>query len=97
MLREGEAIVGLGFASMEKSKAFGVSMQWEELHIEYLKTHLHHTSELEDTTDCTCGAEPARPIYSTDARKPRLLSEVLASVVENEHASVEINDKPPVI
>ena len=41
-----------------------------ELHIEYLKTHLRHTSELEDTTGCTCSAEPARPIYSTDARKP---------------------------
>ena len=71
--------------------------EWKELHIAYLKTHLRHTSELEDATGCACGAEPARPIYSTDARKPRILSELLASVVENEHAFIDYNDKPPII
>lgn len=71
--------------------------EWEEVHIAYLETHLRHTSELKDTTGCACGAEPARPIYSTDARKPRLVSEVLASVVENEQAFIDYNDKLPII
>lgn len=71
--------------------------EWEELHIAYLTTHLRHTSELEDITGCTCGAGPARPLYSAEARQPRLLSELLASVVENEHDFIDYNDKPPVI
>lgn len=71
--------------------------EWKELYIDDLKTHLRHTSELEDTTGCACGAELARSIYSTDARKQRLLSELLASVAENEHTFIDYNDKPPII
>ena len=53
--------------------------KWKNFHSAFLSEHLMHA----EYAECTCGPEPAKPMYDLNAeRKPRLLSEVLASVVK---------------
>jgi len=52
---------------------------WKDLHYRFLSKHLMHAEDAE----CTCGPEPAKPVYGSNAeRKPRLLSDLLASNVK---------------
>jgi hypothetical protein len=55
---------------------------WRRSFGDHMRQHIIHVREGE--TRCTCGPEPEKPTYSTKERTPRLLSEVLGSIVQVE-------------
>lgn len=84
MLREGEAIVGLGFASMEKSKAFAVSMPdthstSQTILLDFLgevksQSHFRHGTNLEMYLNST------QPLFPCSLRGTDLWSQCLATI-----------------
>jgi hypothetical protein len=51
---------------------------WKMLYDTYLRRHIFY--KVVGEAECSCGPAPAKPVYSTKQREPRLLSDVLAAV-----------------